>query len=179
MARIAPAAVASVCMALLGVSNGFVSFPSFSRGIPVTSTATCITVAKSADGAGGDLLDDAPSSKTNLDHEHSAAPTYDAKTTTSLSAYHALHAESIKNPQKFWSDKAKELITWYKPFNPHAAMSGGLDHGDVRFFAGGKLNVAYNAIDRHVDAGRGDDIAIVWEVSKDGSQNQSYVSPVC
>lgn len=158
MARIAPAAV----LALLGVSNGFVPAPSFSPAVPVTASSRWSAPAANDDV---DVADDVtpPSKAKNLDHEHSAAPTYDAKTTTSFSAYQSLHAESIKNPQKFWSEKAKELLTWYKPFNPHAAMSGGLDHGDVRFFAGGKLNVAYNAIDRHVDAGRGDDVAIVWE----------------
>ena len=165
MARIAPAAVASVCLALLGVSNGFVPTPSLPPAVPVTTSSSLWSTAAAANDD-VDVADDAPSSassKANLDHEHSTAPTYDAKTTTSLAAYQSLYAESIKNPNKFWSDRAKELITWYKPFNPHAAMSGGLDHGDVRFFAGGKLNVAYNAIDRHVDAGRGDDVAIVWE----------------
>ena len=170
MARIISAAVTAVCLALLGASNGFVPSPSFS---PVAVTSNPLwAAANTATADGGDVNGDdaesAPSSMSsakNLDHEHSAAPTYDAKTTTSLSAYRSLHAESIKNPSKFWSRQAKELITWYKPFNPHAVMSGGLDHGDVRFFAGGKLNVASNAIDRHVDAGRGDDVAIVWEVS--------------
>ena len=164
MARIAPAAVASVCLALLGVSNGFVPTPSLSPAVPLTTSSLRSTAAAANDDV-DDALSSASSSKAkaNLDHEHSAAPTYHAKTTTSLAAYQSLHAESIKNPNKFWSDRAKELLTWYKPFNPHAAMSGGLDHGDVRFFAGGKLNVAYNAIDRHVDAGRGDDVAMVWE----------------
>ena len=38
-----------------------------------------------------------------------------------------------------------------------------MEHGDVRWFSGGKLNIAYNAIDRHVINGRGDQVALLWE----------------
>ena len=157
MARISSTAVAAVCcLSLLGGASvhGFV-LPS--------SSVTAVTTSRLGAAVESEV-EDTPT-KANLDHEHATAPTYDAKTTTSLEKYQSLHAESIKNPAKFWSAQAKELLSWYEPFNPHAAMGGSLDEGDVRWFAGGKMNVAYNAIDRHVEAGRGEDVAIVWEVS--------------
>ena len=158
MARISSAAVAAICcLTFLGGASvhGFV-LPAPSAPSVVTSSRLMAAVESGAE--------DAPT-KANLDHEHATAPTYDAKTTTSLEKYRTLHAESIQNPAKFWSAQAKELLSWYRPFNPHAVMGGGLEEGDVRWFAGGKMNVAYNAIDRHVEAGRGEDAAIVWEVS--------------
>ena len=162
MARISPAAVAATCLlAFLGGASvhGFV-LPSSSLS-PATAAVTSSRLKAAVESE----ADDAPATKANLDHEHATAPTYDAKTTTSLEKYKSLHAESIKNPSKFWSAQARELLSWYEPFNPHAVMGGSLDEGDVRWFAGGKMNVAYNAIDRHVEAGRGEDVAIVWEVS--------------
>ena len=159
MARMSSAAVAAACLlAFLGGASvhGFV-LPSSSAPSVTTGSRLMAAVESEAD--------DAPATKANLDHEHATAPTYDAQTTTSLEKYQSLHAESIKNPSKFWSAQARELLSWYEPFNPHAVMGGSLDEGDVRWFAGGKMNVAYNAIDRHVEAGRGEDVAIVWEVS--------------
>lgn len=41
--------------------------------------------------------------------------------------------------------------------------SGSFTDGDIAFFLNGKLNVAYNCIDRHVEAGKGDKVAIIWE----------------
>ena len=158
MARISSAAAAAACLlAFLGGASvhGFV--------LPAPSASSAVKTSRLT-AAVESGVEDAPT-KANLDHEHAAAPTYDAKTTTSLEKYRALHAESIRKPAKFWSARARELLSWYEPFDPHAAMGGGLDGGDVRWFAGGKMNVAYNAIDRHVEAGRGEDVAIVWEVS--------------
>lgn len=96
-------------------------------------------------------------------HVAEVAREYPPKTTSSFEKYKAEHAESVSNPSKYWSTKAKEYLTWYKPFNPHAPMGGGFEHGDVTFFAGGKLNVAYNAIDRHVNSKRANDVALIWE----------------
>ena len=158
MARMSSAAAAAVCLAFLGASHGFV--------LPAPSAPSVVTTSRlgaTAESKASEVKD-APT-KSNLDHEHATAPTYDAKTSTSLEKYQSLHAASIRNPSKFWAKQAKELLSWYQPFNPHAVMGGGLEEGDVRWFAGGKMNVAYNAIDRHVEAGRGDDVAIVWEVS--------------
>ena len=151
------------------VRNKVVDFTRLHADTTAKARDTAASESKSTKDGDNDHDDDdaeirSPISST-LDHEHSAAETYPAFTTTSLSNYHDLHAQSIKSPAKFWSHKAKELLSWSKPFNPHAVMGGGLDHGDVTWFAGGKLNVCYNAVDRHVESGRGDEVAMVWEVS--------------
>ena len=74
--------------------------------------------------------------------------------------YQTQHAASLDNPTQYWGDKAS-LLDWFQPF--HTVLQGGFQHGDVAWFAGGKLNVCYNAIDRHIAAGKADDVALIWE----------------
>jgi acetyl-CoA synthetase len=70
-------------------------------------------------------------------------------------------AESCENVAAFWSVQAKQRLDWFVPFN--TVLQGDFDAGDITWFAGGKLNVSYNAIDRHVAAGRADQVAMIWE----------------
>lgn len=78
-----------------------------------------------------------------------------------LEEYRQEYARSIQDPGAYWSEEAKKRITWYHPFSQ--ALSGDFIAGDISWFAGGKTNVCYNAIDRHVEAGKGDQVAMVWE----------------
>ena len=74
--------------------------------------------------------------------------------------YHAIYKQSLENPEKFWAEQARKFITWQQPWNK--ALSGGWDRLDVRWFQGGKLNAAFNCLDRHL-AKRSGQIAIIWE----------------
>tara|TARA_B110000090_G_C13197293_1_gene375550 strand:+ start:345 stop:572 length:228 start_codon:yes stop_codon:yes gene_type:complete len=47
-------------------------------------------------------------------------------------------------------------------------MGGSIDHGDVHWFRNGKLNVAYNCVDRHVSNGNGEETALIWEGDEPG-----------
>lgn len=71
---------------------------------------------------------------------------------TPLDLYRKTYSESIQDPNGFWSKEARKRLTWFHPFNKDSdakCCSGSFEHGDVTWFAGGKLNVCYNAIDRH------------------------------
>lgn len=92
-------------------------------------------------------------------HGHVLLPEYDPKTT--LDKYRAEHARSIANPSSYWKSKAEHFLDWEVPFK--SVLHGSLSDGDVSWFQGGKLNVAYNAIDRHVQKGKGDKVAMIWE----------------
>jgi acetyl-CoA synthetase len=81
----------------------------------------------------------------------------------SLKEYEKLYAQSIENPEAFWDEQAKNRLTWDQPF--HTVMDADLPSGTISWFLGGKLNVAYNCVDRHVKA-RGDQTAILWEGDK-------------
>jgi acetyl-CoA synthetase len=59
----------------------------------------------------------------------------------------------------FWAEQAKRL-SWDTPFTEVLDWS---DAPFAKWFVGGKLNVAYNCVDRHVEAGNGDRVAIHWE----------------
>jgi len=71
----------------------------------------------------------------------------------------ALRAEADADPSAFWSRLAREELVWRKPFT--RGMEGALP--DVTFFADGELNATESCLDRHIDEGRRDKPAIVWE----------------
>lgn len=67
--------------------------------------------------------------------------------------------KSIENPEEFWAEAAKE-ITWYKECDKVLDTSNSPFN---RWFAGGKMNTCYNAVDRHVENGRADQVAIIYD----------------
>ena len=73
--------------------------------------------------------------------------------------YEELHTRSISDPEGFWGDAASE-IDWIKPWDTVLDSSNPPFY---RWFKGGVLNTAYNAVDRHVEAGRGDQAAIIYD----------------
>ncbi|OJX65218.1 MAG: acetate--CoA ligase [Micrococcales bacterium 73-13] len=75
-------------------------------------------------------------------------------------AHPDLYRQSREDRLGFWADRARECVTWAKPFTQTLDWSGA---PVARWFADGELNVAANCLDRHVDAGLGDRIAIRWE----------------
>lgn len=67
-------------------------------------------------------------------------------------------------------------MDWFSP--PTVSLQGDFQYGDVTWFAGGKLNLCYNAIDRHVREGshKADQIALVWEGDEpDDIQRWTYL----
>jgi acetyl-CoA synthetase len=58
----------------------------------------------------------------------------------------------------FWTEEAKR-VSWFEPFTKLYEWKPPF----ARFFLGGKLNIAYNCVDRHVEAGLGDKVAYHWE----------------
>nr|MDQ6918806.1 AMP-binding protein [Candidatus Dormibacteraeota bacterium] len=60
--------------------------------------------------------------------------------------------------ETFWTEEAKR-VTWFEPFSDLYEWKPPF----AKFFLGGKLNVAYNCVDRHVEAGAGDKVAYHWE----------------
>ena len=59
-----------------------------------------------------------------------------------------------------WAERAEALVDWFRPWE--APVRGGLAGGDVVWFPGARLNVAWNCLDRHLEA-RGDRLALIWE----------------
>ena len=82
------------------------------------------------------------------------------KCSLTFDEYKKQYAESIQNPEKFWSDKAKSL-DWITPFKK-VVDDNFKDNTFIRWFDGGSLNVSYNCLDRHLKD-KGDKVAIIWE----------------
>jgi acetyl-CoA synthetase len=76
----------------------------------------------------------------------------------SLDEYRRLHVRSIAEPDAFWGEEARRL-DWFKPWDRVLEWHAP----DARWFVGGEINACYNCVDRHVQAGFGDQTAIVWE----------------
>jgi acetyl-CoA synthetase len=74
--------------------------------------------------------------------------------------YKEMYARSLRDPDSFWAEQAREFVTWFKPFQKVANWS--FQPISVKWFEGGKLNVAYNCLDRHLET-RGNQTALIWE----------------
>ena len=61
--------------------------------------------------------------------------------------------------EDFWKEEAEKRVTWFKPFD----KLYNWEPPYAQWFIGGKLNVCYNCVDRHVEAGKGDKVAFYWE----------------
>ena len=94
----------------------------------------------------------------------------------SLKDYSEEHKRSLKENDVFWSEKA-ERIEWFEKWKKVSDIDFTLPK--IEWFIGGKLNVSYNCIDRHIKNGKGDAIAFYWEgndpsESKKLTYNQLY-----
>ena len=83
--------------------------------------------------------------------------------------YEEMYKQSIENPEEFWAEQG-ESIDWYKKWDK--VMNYNFNTADIKWYEGGKLNVTYNCIDRHLES-KGDQKAIVWE-SDDPNLEKSY-----
>ncbi|MHA1266893.1 MAG: acetate--CoA ligase [Candidatus Helarchaeota archaeon] len=78
----------------------------------------------------------------------------------SMAQYREMWKESIEDPDKFWG-KLVDSITWIK--KPTKIWDDSKFPPIAQWFVDGKLNATYNAIDRHINEGKGDKVAIYWE----------------
>ena len=86
-----------------------------------------------------------------------------------MSRYAEVYERWKKDPQAFWAEAARD-VTWYKPwdavFDPYSGQYG-------RWFAGAECNTAYNCLDRHVESGRGQQKALIYDSPVTGAK-RSY-----
>jgi len=76
----------------------------------------------------------------------------------SMDAYRAEHSRSLEDPEAYWSDVARSFH-WMHPWKRVLEWNAP----DARWFVGGQTNACFNCVDRQVEAGFGDDVAILWE----------------
>lgn len=83
-------------------------------------------------------------------------------------SYHAEYTQSVENPEAFWAEKAADL-PWFK--QPQTILSKD-ENGIDRWFADGEMNTAYMALDHHVENGRGDQLAVIYDSPVSNTKRQ-------
>ena len=79
----------------------------------------------------------------------------------SLAEYQAMYDRSVNDPEAFWAEQAEQRITWSEKW--HTVRQVDYHKAEIAWYLGGKLNACYNCVDRHVEAGRGGNTALIWE----------------
>ena len=91
---------------------------------------------------------------------HQVIPEFANRAHIDAAEYDRMYRESINDPDGFWAKQAERFVTWFTPWETVSRCN--YHTGDIRWFEGATLNVAYNCIDRHLRE-RGDQVAIIWE----------------
>ena len=86
----------------------------------------------------------------------------------SIEDYNTEYSRSIKENDDFWNEKA-ERLDWFKKWKKVSDVD--FAEPRIKWFIGGKLNVSYNCIDRHIKNGKGENVAFYWE-GNDISESQ-------
>jgi acetyl-CoA synthetase len=92
----------------------------------------------------------------NLSHESRYFPP-SAEFSAQANGKPELYTEAAADHEAFWADKARSYLTWSKDFDKTLDWT---DAPFAKWFPGGEINASYNCVDRHVEAGRGDKVAI-------------------
>ena len=106
--------------------------------------------------------------------EHKSYPVpkdFESKSLLNKAQYDEMYQHSIEAPEAFWSEQAKTLLSWYKPWDTTLDWSYAKEDLHIKWFEGGKLNVSYNCIDRHLEQ-RADQVAIIWEADDPGTDKK-------
>jgi acetyl-CoA synthetase len=88
-----------------------------------------------------------------------------------MAAYRALAAEAERDHEAFWARLAREFLSWKKPFTKTLNSSNA---PFFKWFEDGLLNASYNCLDRHVEAGKGDKTALIFEADDGHVTRTSY-----
>jgi acetyl-CoA synthetase len=91
-----------------------------------------------------------------------------------MDEYQEMYDRSVADPERFWAEAAEEYLHWEKKWD--TVLDYEFDTPRVEWFKGGKTNVAYNCIDRHLTSGRRNKAALIWESDEGRSKVYTYQS---
>jgi acetyl-CoA synthetase len=79
----------------------------------------------------------------------------------SLDEYKAAYQRSMDDPESFWAERADQLVDWFEKWDK--VLEWDFTKPEIKWFDGAKLNVSYNCLDRHLENGRRNKAAIIWQ----------------
>jgi len=86
----------------------------------------------------------------------------------SMEEYKALYKKAEDDLEGFWAEQAEELLDWFEPWDKVLDWNPPF----AKWFQGGKLNIAHNCLDRHLENGKADKTAIIWEGEPEGDSRE-------
>ncbi len=90
----------------------------------------------------------------------------------SIEEYEKMYKRSIEDTEGFWADIAEKNITWSKKWDK--VLDYDFNKPEIKWFVGGKLNTSVNCLDRHLEAGRRNKAAIIWEADDGSYKTYTY-----
>ncbi len=93
-------------------------------------------------------------------HVHPVAESMQERCFINAEQYQAMYRRSVEDPEGFWAEQADIFLSWEKKWD--TVFTQNMPAGRVSWFDGGRLNISYNCIDRHLPE-RADQTAIIWE----------------
>ncbi len=91
-----------------------------------------------------------------------------------MDEYQEMYDRSVSDPEGFWAEAAEEYLYWEKKWD--TVLDYEFETPRIEWFKGGKTNVAYNCIDRHLTSGRRNKAALIWESDEGRSKVYTYQS---
>lgn len=90
----------------------------------------------------------------------------------SIEEYETLYKESIEDPDGFWSRMAEETLDWDRKWDK--VLDWDFEKPSIKWFINGKLNAAYNCVDRHLGTWKKNKAAIIWEADDGHVRTYTY-----
>src|SRR5687768_144776 len=82
----------------------------------------------------------------------------------------SIYDDAGADVEAFWAKQATEHVSWFKPWDTVLEWNSPF----AKWFTGGTLNISYNCLDRHVEAGFGDKVAYHWEGEPGDTKTVTY-----
>ncbi len=89
-----------------------------------------------------------------------------------MAEYKKMYHQSVKNPEAFWGKIGKQQLTWFKPFKK--VLQSNFAKAQNAWYVGGKVNLCYNALDRHLATDRKNKAAIIWEPDNPATPSRTF-----
>jgi acetyl-CoA synthetase len=90
----------------------------------------------------------------------------------SMNDYKKIYKRSVEDPEGFWAEMADKQLTWFKKWDK--VLEWNFEKPEIKWFIGGKINVSYNCIDRHLNNATRNKAALIWEADSGIYRTYTY-----